>query len=82
MMPVKIWARHDGTLTNHVETSRGGSFGGERYRSDAEALDQEIDRMLDKAVVLSTPVAVADPAQQAFVKRWAVGTPSIRTSRR
>ena len=51
-MPVKIWNYVDGKLTNSVETSREHSFRGERYRSEAEALDCEIDQMLDRAVEL------------------------------
>ena len=73
-MPVKIWERtSDGALSNRVETSRGRSYRGERYRADAEALDEEIDRMLDHAVVLSACVSAASAGQQSFVKRWSIG---------
>ena len=72
-MPVKIWSRENGKLTNRVETSRGDSYRGERYRSDAEALDREVDRVLDRAVELSASVDAAEAEQQAFIKRWAVG---------
>ena len=72
-MPVKIWNREGATLTTSVETTRKDSFRGERYRSDAEALDREIDSMLDTAAELSekTPAEASD--QKTFVKRWAVG---------
>ncbi len=73
-MPVKIWDRtSDGALTSRVETSRSHSYRGERYRADAEALDEEIDRMLDHAVVLSMCVPAAKAGQESFVKRWSVG---------
>ena len=80
-MPVKIWDRtSDGTLTSRVETSRSHSYRGERYRADAEALDEEIDRMLDQAVVLSRCVPAIGPRQQPFVKRWAVGRAFVESS--
>ena len=73
-MPVKIWDRMtDGALTSRVETSRSQSFRGERYRADADALDEEIDRMLDHAVNLSTCAHATEAGQQPFVKRWSIG---------
>lgn len=72
-MPVKIWERISDTLSSRVETSRGDSYRGERYRPDAEALDREIDQMLDRAMGLSASVEVEAVAQRAFVRRWAVG---------
>ena len=73
-MPVKIWDRTSGgALTSRVETSRSHSFRGELYRIDAEALDEEIDRMLDYAVALSAHEPSLGARQQAFVKRWSIG---------
>ena len=73
-MPVKIWDRtSDGVLTSRVETSRVNSFRGELFRADAEALDEEIDRMLDCAVTLSAHEPPLGARQQAFVKRWSIG---------
>ena len=72
-MPVKIWDRTNGTLSSRVETSRGDSYRGERYRPDAEALDRRADQMLDRAVELSAPVEVEDAEQRAFVRCWAIG---------
>ena len=73
-MPVKIWDRtNGGALTSRVETSRSHSFRGELYRIDAEALDEEIDRMLDYAVALSAHEPSLGARQQAFVKRWSIG---------
>ena len=72
-MPVKVWNRDNGALSSRVETSRGDSYGGERYRSDAEALDQGVDRMLDRAVELSASAQGEEAEQRAFVRCWAVG---------
>ena len=73
-MPVKIWDRTTSDeLTSKVETSRSHSYRGERYRSDAETLDEEVDRMLDKAVALSESVPATEPSQKSFVKRWSIG---------
>ena len=73
MMPVKLWHRVGDSLTSSVETSRRDSIRGEYFRADAEALDEEIDRMLDRAVALSASVEVPEVEQQAFVQRWAIG---------
>lgn len=73
-MPVKIWDRtSNGALTSKVKTSRSHSYRGELYRADAEALDEEIDRMLDYAVELSASVSAAESEQLSFIKRWAIG---------
>ena len=71
-MPVKIWSLENGRLTNSVQTSLGGSFRGERYRHEAEALDMEIDHALDKAVELSS-LARGAASEEVFVRRWALG---------
>ncbi len=73
-MPVKIWSlTSDDVLTNEVETSRSDSFRGERYRTDAEALDEEIDQMLDQATALASSVPDAKAGQQSFGRRWSLG---------
>ncbi len=73
-MPVKIWDRtRDGALTSSVETSLSHSYRGERYRADAEALDKEIDRMLDHAVALSARAQSVEARRRPFVKRWSLG---------
>ena len=80
-MPVKVWDRmSDGTLTSRIETSRSNSYRGERYRADAEALDREIDRMLDHAVALSASVPVRKPGSSPFVKRWAIGRALVESN--
>ena len=73
-MPVRIWDRtSEGALTSRVETSRSRSYRGERYRTDAEALDEEIDQMLDHAVELSECAPAVEVGQQSFVRRWSIG---------
>lgn len=72
-MPVLLWNQAGDSLTSSVETSRQDSLRGEGFRADAEALDLEIDEMLDRAVELVTDVEMAEAEQRAFVKRWAVG---------
>ena len=46
-------------------------MGGEEYRYQAEALDQEIDRMLDRAAALASRTRGSSGSR--FVKRWSVG---------
>ncbi len=72
-MPVKVWNRDNGTLSSVVETVRQASLRGELFRVDAEALDRQIDQMLDRAVDLAAAVEATESEQQAFIKRWAVG---------
>ena len=50
-MPVKIWERSsDGSLSSSIATIRPAGLRGEEFRTEADALDREIDRMLDRAV--------------------------------
>ena len=72
-MPVKIWERLNGRLTSSVETSRKTSIGGEEYRSEAEALDQETDQMLDNAAMLANSAKADEAEHQVLLRRWAVG---------
>lgn len=72
-MPLVMWDRQGGVLSNHIETSRRDSLRGESFRWEAEALDRQVDQMLDRAVKLSASVEAAEAEQEAFVKRWAVG---------
>ena len=73
-MPVKIWDRDDhGVLTSSIKTSRSSLVGGEDHRDQAEALDVEIDQMIDRALQLSTRFLENDNKNQQFIKRWAIG---------
>ena len=73
-MPIKIWEHKDDLLSNSIAVrgSGRGSIEGEGQRGKAEALDAEIDAMLDRAVSLVSE-AEADPAHVFLARRWAMG---------
>ena len=74
MMPVKLWEDRNGVLSNAVligGMSRG-SLQGEGRRPEAEALDAEVDAMLDKAVILYGE-AKAEQSRLSIVPRWVLG---------
>lgn len=71
-MPVKIWNEpRPGERLSAIETNRPSALGGEEYRAQAEALDLEIDRMLDHATALASRSLGSSGSR--FVKRWSVG---------
>ena len=91
-MPVKIWSRDPvGRYSSQVVTEWDRPLGGEEYRADAEGLDEQLDRVLDDALVrlvLSKSIA----ANARFKRIWCVGravkesgiiaSPALRTERR
>ena len=73
-MPVKIWDRSsEGLLTNSVHTTRPTTLRGEEYRGEAEALDQQIDQILDRAAGLTSSAQTQGAASLAFIERWSLG---------
>ena len=73
-MPVKIWDRDgQGVLTSKIEPGGGSLLGGEDHRTEAEALDAEIDGVLDRAEELSSVCSEDEGGTQQFVRRWATG---------
>ena len=74
-MPVKVWDRNpDGNFTSSIRTTRRtGLFRGEAFREEAEELDRHLDRMLDRAVQLTSSAVTQGTESEAFVKRWALG---------
>ena len=73
-MPVKIWERSsDGSLSSSIATSRPAGLRGEEFRTVAHALDQEIDKVLDRAIELTPTDDGATADKQLFVNRWAIG---------
>ena len=79
-MPVKIWKTDDhGRYTSSIITSWRTELVSEEYRVEAEALDMQIDSVLDRAVELSAAVPDGQGKSQEFVKRWAIGR-AIRES--
>ena len=73
-MPIKIWEHKDGFLSNFIAVHGlgKGSIEGERRREEAEALDAQVDTMLDRAVSL-VGQATAAPAHLFLARRWAMG---------
>ena len=73
-MPVKIWKRDEyGGHTSSVATSWTTRLGGEEYRAEADALDEQIDFVLDRARELALSRPVEQEKAREFVKRWAIG---------
>lgn len=73
-MPVKIWDRDaDGRFTSRIKTDWRTSLSGEEYRAEAEDLDTQLDRMLDRAAELGSANPGPRGTGQQFVKRWAIG---------
>ena len=73
-MPVKVWERGaGGRYTSSIRTSRPTQLTGEEYRAEAEALDAQIDTVLDRAVELSAQRPDEQGKSREFVKRWAIG---------
>ncbi len=91
-MPVKIWSTDAvGRYSSQVVTEWDRPLGGEEYRAEAEALDEQLDRVLDDALVrlvLAKPIT----ANARFKRIWCVGravresgiiaSPALRTERR
>ena len=73
-MPVKLWnVDESGAYTSSITTNRRSSLGGEEFRPEADALDLELDKVLDRAADLATPSSGSKPNHALFVKRWAIG---------
>ena len=48
-MPVLVWRDRDGVLGNSIRTDLRVALSAEEYRPEAEALDRDLDDLLDKA---------------------------------
>ena len=78
-MPVLMWLQNkDGKRYTKVKTSWNTEFDGEEHRDLAEALDAEIDKVLDNAVKLMDS-RLELGAQREFIRTWSIGR-SIATS--
>ena len=72
-MPVLMWDQNqDGKRYTKVKTSWNTEFDGEEHRDLAEALDAEIDKVLDNAVKLTDSVLHLD-ARREFIRTWSLG---------
>ena len=73
-MPVLLWSQTDsGEFSSRVRTTRRSRFGDEGHRLAAEALDHEIDDMLDAAYKELSSVKVDAKAEAEFIRRWHLG---------
>lgn len=78
-MPVLMWLENeDGKRYTKVKTSWNTEFDGEEHRDLAEALDAEIDKVLDNAVKLMDS-RLELGAKRGFIRTWSIGR-SIATS--
>ena len=48
-MAVLVWSERDGVLGNSIRSGRRVALSAEKYRTEAEALDQRLDALLDMA---------------------------------
>ena len=72
-MAVKLWDLDElGNLTSTIRKAGKTGMGAEESRPQAEALDREIDRLLDKAMDLLVQQD-PNPRHTEFAKRWAIG---------
>ena len=72
-MAVKMWNLDEsGNLTSSIRKAGQSGMGAEESRPQAEALDQEIDKLLDKALNLLVKED-PNPRHTEFAKRWAIG---------
>ena len=73
-MPIKLWdIDESGAYTSSITTNRQSGLDGEEFRSEADALDVELDNVLDRADTLASPTDHAKSNRALFVKRWAIG---------
>ena len=61
-----------GNLTSSIRKAGQSGMGAEEARPQAEVLDQEIDKLLDKAMNLLVQQD-PNPRHTEFAKRWAIG---------
>lgn len=72
-MAVKIWNLDESAnLTSGIRRMGRSGMGTEEFRPQAEALDAEIDRILDEAIVLLNQQGTGTK-HSLFAKRWAIG---------
>ena len=77
-MPVKVWQSDDSGLHSRVVTGWDTLWTAEEYREDAENLDQQLDNLLDEALVKMRRNKPPS-APPAFVRAWGVGRSLIES---
>lgn len=71
-MPVKIWERDGDQLVSHVVTEWERVWTSEEFRSEADQLDADLDRLLDAAVA-KVGESQSEEVPVEFLRAWAVG---------
>ena len=73
-MPVLLWSQTaPREFSSRVRTTRRSRFGAEEHRPAAEALDREIDEMLDMAYKQLSSAKADTKAEVEFIRRWRLG---------
>ena len=75
-MPVLIWSDHDATLGSSIRSGRRAALSAEEFRPEAEALDQQLDSLLDMAwhaLNLITKRENGEARFNAFEQVWTLG---------
>lgn len=77
-MAVLIWSEEEGELVNRVRSGRRVFLSAEEMRPEAEALDRELDGLLDDALELVNELA-GDKKASPFMKSWSLGRAIARS---
>lgn len=75
-MAVLVWSERDGVLGNAIRTGRRFSLSAEEYRPEAEALDEQLDSLLDMAWHALTVITKHDegePRYDTLEQAWVWG---------
>lgn len=75
-MPVLVWSDRDDALGNSILSVRRFALSAEEYRPEAEALDQQLDAVLDMACHALTVVTAYDNGKarfSTFEQVWVLG---------
>lgn len=75
-MAVLVWSDRDGVLGNSIRTGRRVSLSAEEFRAEAEALDQQLDALLDMAwhaLTVITQQKNGKPSFNQFEQVWVLG---------
>ena len=75
-MPVLIWSERDGVISSIVHTGRRYFISAEEFRPEAEALDRQLDALLDMAwhaLTIITRHKNGKAHVDAFEQRWVLG---------
>ena len=75
-MAVLVWSDRDGELGNSIRSGRRVALSAEEYRAEAEALDQELDKLLEmawQALTIITQRKNGKPRYNSFEQVWLLG---------